>query len=335
MSDLEVETIDSVASMEKSRWNTTVDRSPAGTLFHSYEYIKALEKGYPGKPCHTVVTRDGNLAGFMPNFLHETGIPGMKYLTSYHGRGGPVITSNEEEVLTEMISNSQKIAGKTNAVFQDISSPNLYSTRYNSIMLDNGYKTHIGITRKVIDLKNDLGKIKSNIKNRSKRKRFEKFKDAEVEIFKPDKSDLTEFYRFYKKYQERDEITTKKIDFFTQLNQINDKLRIGRCTKDGKVSGEHLYLVDEEKSHIHHLFTGMGDNYREFNATERIHRKMIEWSKNKELETYDFGKNSADFRKGVFNFKDEYGAKNRPIMSWRKIFSKPRYQLYRFATKFN
>lgn len=194
--------------------------------------------------------------------------------------------------------------------------------------MDLGYDSRVDVTRHILGLDQDIGKIKQRM-NRSRGKRFEElYRENSVDIIKPDKNDLLEFYKYYRKFQQRSAVLEKKVDFILGLEELQNQIRIVRTLEDQKGYTQHLYILDKRNSQLNHLLTGTSQKSREKNASEIIHAHMIRWAQDEDFSTYNFGKNSGDFRKGLFRFKNEYGTEKRPVVGWRKSFSKVKKALY-------
>jgi len=85
---------------DSSEWNGLVDTAPAGTLFHSWDWLEILERHTKTKLSPVMVKRDGIPLGIVPLFFQKKGI--IRMVFSPPPRGGlfylgPVLVDDRKD----------------------------------------------------------------------------------------------------------------------------------------------------------------------------------------------------------------------------------------------
>jgi hypothetical protein len=322
MPELNVETVHTVEDIDVNQWDNVIKQSRTGSRKQSASFTRAVEEGTPSTPAHTIVKKDGNITGVLPGRLRS--LPaGKKYLST----STPIVTSNEKETVKRLVRHIESFLKEKNIAYHIIKTSRPSNIRYNTYLEDNGYRSSIYSCKHLLSLRGSIEEIKSGMSN-SRRKNFQKlYENRSIELVNPESKDMIEFYDDFKKFQRRPEVSSRNIDYFQKLAEV-DEVSLARYREGGKVVGQNLYLQDEENSCIHYLLSGVKEDYREKKALETVHAHMIRKAKKDGIEKYSFGSNKGDFRDGIFKFKEQYGAEPLPQLKWKKANPSKRNKLY-------
>ena len=140
----------------------------------------------------------GDMIGFIPNFVTDIKRTPFEQLTSISpGFGGPIIVTQEKDVLDLMLRNVHKIC-TGNIISHNISVLNLGYVRYGQYFEKNGYRPNLGICRFTINLNNNWEKIQSNMdKGRIYNLKKGQENDFEIKDEEINDKSLREFYKEY------------------------------------------------------------------------------------------------------------------------------------------
>jgi hypothetical protein len=321
MAEIEAEIVKSVDEVDRSQWDNVVKQSRSGSRKQFSQFIKAIEKGTSGNPLHTVIRKKENIIGVMPGRLRNLPLR-KKFLST----SKPVITSNKKDALEKLLSTVEKCCKEKNIVYHTILTSGTAGTPYNAYLEEQGYSSSIHSCRHTLDLNEKMENIVARMST-SRRKNFQKlYENGSIEVFKPSEDDLLEFYDRSQSFLNKTEVTDRGINYFLQLENMSG-IRMASFKDSEGVVAQNLYLLDQENSTAYYLLSGVREDYREHKALETIHAHAIREFKDN-FSLYDFGSNRADFRDGVFKFKDQYGSQTTPNLMWRRNFSTPGNRLY-------
>jgi predicted N-acyltransferase len=295
-----------------------------GSFFHRYEWLNAVEYGIGLKAKHIIISKNDNPIGIFPNFI--IGIrktPLHKLISITPGFGGPIVTTNEKEVMELILKTVSKLCRKDIISHQISTLSNSY-IRYGQFFEKNGYKSNLSGCRFVVHLSKPYEKIYSNMSS-ARRRALNKIANKNFDIKVEDISniDLDKFYISYKEVMKRVDGGMLPFSFFTWLkNEVNERIKIFSANIEGRQVGSILCFLDEEQSSIHYFFSAIEEINFKYYPSELLHDFVIRWGKEHNYETYDFGATGSDFYDSLFKFKEEFGGKVVPIIFWEKFYSK-------------
>lgn len=318
MSSITVETRTEISDIDRESLNKLVSNSASGTIYSTYEHLKAIEKGFPGNPLYFLAKKDSNLIGIIPGRVRTLPL-GLTYFTSSQPyRGGPIISTDESKVFNDLFTKVENYFSRRN-LYIEISPASVKMVRYSGALKKRNYRTELNSVKMILDMSESIEEIEAGMK--SSRRRIFRKKGENLEIIRdPNKKEIINFYQDYQKIQHEDTILDKKIDYFLRLSHFKEDLVLARARKKDSIIGQHLYLIDNENSTINFLLAGMGKNYQKHSAPEEIHAGMIKRFHN-DFDRYNFGINQADFQDGIYRFKQQYGAEPIPVPRWIKTTS--------------
>ena len=319
---LEVTTIDSLEAVSSSRWNHVVEASDLATVYHRYGWLEAIERGTDHEPRHLVVSKRGEPIAVFPNVRTDLG-PASQLTSIVPGFGGPIVTGEETAALDRLLE----------AVVERCASTTLASTvqtfgtdwiRYNELFEAHGYELRVEWCRFLLALERDWESILAEM-DRSRRRGIRRGHEYDVEITDEELTPQTAaaFYESYAKIMDRVGHPELPRSFFLALTGFDDRVKLFSITVDGTDCGSFLYLLDDEQSTVHYLATSVPEEYFEYHAAELLHEHAIRWAIEHGYEAYNFRGAKTDFRDGLFRFKDQFGARVTPTLTWERGLPSP------------
>jgi hypothetical protein len=318
-SPLEVDVVDTVRDVERTRWNDVVERSSRASVFHRYEWLDAIETGLEYTPRHLVVTKDGNTIGFMPNFVVEIEKTPFDRLSSlYPGFGGPVLPTDTTASLERVLEAVPRLCRGTTIVHQ-IRALDPGYLRYNDALQSRGYRPFRRECRFLLDLTTGHDRIRADM-SRSRRRGIERGRDVDYEIVEEPitRDRLARFHRTYERVMDRVGGETYPFSFFDALRPMASRLLLLTIRIDGEYAGGMLEMLDDERDAIHGFFAAVPREYFDDHASELLHDHVFRWGIDHGYGTYDFGSTNADFEDGVFRFKEGFGGRPVPVLIWER-----------------
>ncbi|MHC3436916.1 lipid II:glycine glycyltransferase FemX [Natrialbaceae archaeon A-gly3] len=319
---VEVFWIDSLDAVNRNQWNQVVEQSPLGTVYHRYGWLEAVEHGTDHEPRHLVVSKKGNPIAIFPNFVTTFG-PVRRLTSIAPGFGGPVVMTDEEESLTRLLEAVTDVRERT-IVSNQLRTYGQDYVRYNDLLTDYGYDLRVEWCRFVLDLDRGVDELFADMDS-ERRRGIRRGHDQDVDIVDEELTGraLSRFYDNYATVMDRVGQPDVPRSFFLELGEFDERVKLFSLEVEGTDCGSFLYLLDDERSTIHHAFTGVTREHLEYHAAELLHEHAIKWGIEHGYETYDLRGARTDFRDGVFRFKEDFGARAVPLLTWERGFPTP------------
>ncbi|MFC6990776.1 GNAT family N-acetyltransferase [Haladaptatus sp. GCM10025707] len=334
----------SIDEVNENQWNNLVTHADQGTLFHRHEWLAAIENGLDYEPRHVVVRKDTNPVAIMPNFVSALAVPNdvANLLASSLeisvmksggiGYGGPIITNNERENI-DLLFDALEATTEPQILYHLISTADLGQIRYGQYLRSRGYEPKSNVATFFIDLSAGWEDILAGMdKSRRKDIRRSHEQDYHVEIT-PIGSDMCRTYDMYEKNTRRVGGNLIPFSFFETLRDyVPDRVRVFTATVDGEIVGRYVYLLDTEKSILHHWFSAIPERecYDHY-PSELMHTRAIKWGIEQGFKEYSFGAAGSHFDNSVFRFKTQYGAKAVPVLRWERGTNPLVWPLFKFG----
>ena len=316
---LEVTAYETIAAVDRDRWNALVSRSDLGTVFHRYEWLEAIETGlgYPAR--HLVVNKDTNLIGVVPNFV--VGIPKTPFdrLTSiYPGFGGPLVTTDVGDALSAVLEVIPSLCDPRTIV-HEIRASNTNFLRYDARLVEEGYDVDRVDGRFLLNLAKGYDAIRTGMDS-SRRRAIRRGREGEIDLraVEPTREHLSRFYESYRRRMAEIDGTIYPFAFFDRLRAMDDRLLLVAIDVDGEYAGGFLALRNDEQSTVHGFFAGVPSAYFEHHASELVYDFLFRRAIDEGYEYYDFGGSGADFEDGAFRFKEKFGGRLIPNLYWER-----------------
>lgn len=348
MTNFKVEVFDTITDIDKNQWNSLITHNRLGSIYHRYEWSKAIEDGMDVEPKHILVLKNNNPVGIFPNFIYRHKKTPFKEMFSISpGFGGPIISPrNESEILDLMFEKLSEFFGGT-LISHHIRTPDLGYIRYEQYLEKKGYHVELDWCRFKIDLTKNVDYIKSNM-NKNKRNNLVQalIKDFLIIDEEINETNLREFYKSYEKVIEK--VARRERAYITPLSfliclsrEMPERMKILKYFWRGEKIGQYLHLLDKEQSSFIALLAGVDESMYEHYPNIIHHWKSINWGIENGYKKYDFGSARSNFNDGVYIFKEEFGAEVTPILRWIKhslfrksyVFNMGRYLHSRFMKK--
>lgn len=315
----EVRAIDGIEQVSSDQWNRLIEHSSLGSIFHRYEWLRAVEAGTNLEPYHLLVTKNTNPIGALPHFVHDIEAVPLQRLTSLKpGFGGPIISTDEERVLELLIDAAAELC-EGSVVTHLLTSAAVEYARYDDYLIEAGYASTIENCRFVLDLTDGWESIYEGMDS-SRRRGIQSGEEQAVSVHREEvtAANLRAFHREYRAVMDRVDGDAYPASLFAELASMADRILIVAAVDDGNPVGKHLYLLDEERSTVHHFFPGVRREYFDYHSSELIHKHTIKWGIRNGYQSFDFGSTTADFRDGLFKYKEGFGTRAVPTLSWER-----------------
>lgn len=314
---LEVRSLESVEEANENQWNNVVEQSDLSCVYHRHEWIRAIEAGTEREPRHLVVSKKGNPIAVFPNFVTDLG--GVRQLTSVApGYGGPIAMTEEESAMELLLDEVSGICTWP-VLFNALRTYDQRYVRYHDMLKERGYGVAVLSCRFTLDLAQGWDGIFDGMHS-ERRRGIRRGHDHEFEVVDVDVTaeSLSEFYEDYETVMNRVGFPVEPRSFVLELRRMADRVKIFALDVDGEERGKYLYLLDDEQSTLQHLYTAVTEDHFEYHAPELLHEHAIRWGIDEGYEAYELRGSQPDFRNGVFRFKEYFGARSVPLLTWER-----------------
>ena len=242
---------------DQEEWDELVDKSPYGTIFHTWKFLKIMEKHTPSKLYPLIGLKGTTLIGVYPLFYQRTLFLKMIFSPPPHCAVpylGPLILDYnklKQSKKESIFINFQKavddfVSSELNASYISIStSPGLIDSRP---LRWQGYEVEPKYNY-IIDLKPPVEEIWIKFKNvlRNDIKRTER---KEVVVEEGMKEDFLKIYRYTKeRYSEQKRVVLTKEEYLSELyDSLNsENLRVFIAKYNGEYAGGVVLLYHKNK----------------------------------------------------------------------------------------
>lgn len=318
-SDLSLGVVETVEDINSTEWNGTVSQSPNGSVFHSYEWLAAVENGLDYEPLHLTVRKGDNLIAVYPNFEipFERG-PFTRVTSLYPGFGGPVAITDEADSLSLFAENIGELCSRR-ALVSQIRARESGLLGHNNLLKSHGYRPTRDGCRFHLSLSRGYDELFENMR-RDRRRRIEQGLEQDYELVEEEltRSNIRRFHETYAKAMDRLDGTTFPLSLLTQFRHIDSKAILYTLRLDGEYAGGMLNLLEEDGSTIHGWLLAVPSEYFDQNATELLYDGMLKWGIENGYQTYDMGYTSSDTTNGLYSYKKSYGGEIVPNVSWER-----------------
>lgn len=318
------EVIDSIEEVECEKWNNFLEQTRFSDIFHTHEWLRALEEGADLVPRHILVTKSGGVLGCMPNFIERIRPTHFKRLSSLRpGHGGPVILSHEKKVLDAMMEEVDELCGGflSRRVFSHrIFSSNTDYLRYVHYLKDRGYSLRVDYSVLRFDLSLGWDDILEGM-DKTRRYNMKKEPDEGIKIYDDEIEDkiIPEFSNTYRTVLKRVGGIIYPQKLYRKIGTImGDKARIFMAKKNNVFCGGWIGLLDYKTDTLRLVFGGVLKEFFKYNLPELMMRYVIKWGIKKGFKYLDYGGMKSDFNDGLFKFKDHFGGEILPFLHWEK-----------------
>ncbi len=332
MSDLKVEVVESISSVNRNMWNNFVIHNPilkTTSFFHSYEWLKTIEDGLCFQAKHIIVRDDKNIKGIFPNFIQKIPKVPFKKMRSLHtgsggaNYGGPVVyRKKERRILDLLFKKTSEICGRDITIMShSIICFNIDYIRYAEYFIKNEYRPYFASTF-LFDLTQDEELLKNKMDKRRRRNLQRGLEsDHQIKDIEINEPNLRNFYRLYRITILRVKGRLLPFSFFkSMMSNLSEKIKIFSVMVEGREVGEMLFLLDKEKGYLHYYMNAVDESDFKHYPNELINWHVMKWGKANGYKIYGFGGAPASFESSLLQFKEEFGGQILPIIYWNKYF---------------
>lgn len=327
---LDVYSVDSIEATNRNQWNHIVEHADLGSVYHRYEWLRAIENATSYEPAHLFVSKNGNPVGIFPNIIKDSEQLPVRHLASpTPGPTGPIATTDEEEVLRLLLEAVPEVRDRT-TISHEIQTSGTEFSRYHELFQEYGYQQRFDFCEFILDITRDWEEILADMDS-SRRRAIRKGHDQEFEVVDREitKESMAEFYEAFSSVMDRVDGNMHPRQFFVELAEMPDRMKLLTLRVDGADRGTILLTLDDERSTVHYEFSGITEQDFEYHPSELLHEHAIEWAQDNGYDRYNFGGTAGDFRDGVFHFKVTFGARPVPALAWERGFSSPTWLAYK------
>lgn len=328
----DVTAINTIEEINRNQWNHVVDQSKVGTVYHRYGWLRAIEYGTPHEPRHLLVSKKNNPIAIFPNFLVGTErIPFHHLVSAPRSPGGLAATTDEETAVQLLLEEVSEVSDRT-VISNQIRTRGQEFTRYHGILEENGYEQKLGVGDFELDITRDWEDILADMDS-SRRRAIRQGHENEFEIVDEEITDetMSAFYDGFSSVMERVGGDPPPRQFFLELTEFEERVKVFSLRSDGKNRGSIFLLLNDEQNILRYQESAVKEEHFEYNSSELLHEHAIKWGRENGYETYDFGGTDLDFRDGLFQFKEQFGAKPVPSVVWERGCSMPAWPAYRIG----
>lgn len=347
MSEKDIRIYDSINQVNENQWDNVVKHSDRGSVFHRAGWLRTVEESLGRRARHLVIEKGGNPVGLVPNFVVDIDLPSSdlplvdrlsaKRLTSVEpGFGGPVFVGSERSNFEFMFDHIESLFADEDFVNHRLRTGSDDFVRYSRPFARYGYHAETSACRFVVDLERGWEAIEADMDS-SKRSHLADAREgpARVQEASLDGKSVERFYDVYLDAMDRTGGKTYPLAFFERLGEeLADETKLFTVEVDGEFAGARLYLLDENRSTIHAFVRAIDAEFFEYYPTELLDEHAMKWGIERGYREYDLGSTRPDFTDGSFKYKDELGARAKPILSWERGCSPVKWPLYRLGRRY-
>ncbi len=314
---LEVKRLESIEEANRNQWNNVVDQSELSCVYHRYGWLRAVEEGTGHEPRHLLVSKSGNPIAIFPNFVTDFG-PVSRLSSIRPGYGGPVVMTEETEAMELLLEAVPELC-EGQILFNEVRTYDQRFIRYHELLKSLGYGLSVLSCRFTLDLTRGWEELFDRMDS-ERRRGIRRGHDQDFGVHEEELTPrrLSAVYDEYATVMQRAGMETLPRRFFLALRHFDHRLKLFTLSVDGQRRGSYVYLLDEEQSTLQHLFTAVTEEQFEYRTPELLHEHAVKWGIENGYETYDFRGAHADFRDGVYRFKELFGARAVPLLVWER-----------------
>jgi predicted N-acyltransferase len=332
----------SIEAVNQNQWNSAVEQSEYGSVFHRYEWLCAIEEGIRIEPRHLIIKKDGNIRALYPNFVMDLELPfelpdhRLKHATRelrsiQPGYGGPIIRGDEERLLNQLLGSLTRMEGSI--IRHRMSTFDTGHIRYSKLLEETGYRPYLMTCRFEIDLTHGWEEIHSSMDS-NKRRNLRKARENDVTITDDPLTEevLQSFYRTYERSMKRVGGSPYPFAFFESLSRrLPGRIKLFTARIGDDSIGQLITVIDDEQDTVHSFFQAVDEEDFQYYPSEIMEEHAMKWSIDNGYSWYDFGKTTDKFTDGQFKDKEEIGGRALPVLSWERGLSPIRWNAFKLA----
>jgi len=300
------------------RWNELIHQHPRASVFHSPQWLRALERAYGYRPFALTSSPEGvPLADGLPLCEVNSWLTGRRLVSV-------PFSDHCEPLLDQAPGGCDSFAGiwervsKKKPQYLQIRPIAFQPASTTVLRPDDTYVLHR------LDLTPDLAHLYNRFHKTSIQQRIRRAEREKIDIREGTSAVLLQdFYRLLTVTRRRHGVPPQPLRWFeTLITEFGKDLCIRVAYKDGIAIAAMLTLTF--KNTVANKYSGSDPDHRKLGATALLFWQTIQQAKADGLEVFDMGR--SDTRNaGLIAFKEYWGADPTPLQYWR-VPQKPHHQ---------
>jgi lipid II:glycine glycyltransferase (peptidoglycan interpeptide bridge formation enzyme) len=294
-------------SKDEGEWEAFLQASPEGTLYHSIEWKKVIEKSFAHSSLYlTIKNENGAIVGLCPGFILNSSYTKFYHSTPYSDYGGPVLAKHcVKQASLSLRSFLHDFCSNKGIAYAKICFMNNKSGRF--------FKSRAGCVEKnegiiEIDLKatpSDFIWSKVFSKDRRRKIRLVERKGFQAREART-RSDLRDFYNLYYENMRYIGASPYPYKFIENMWSIlyPQNLRIWLLENDQRVAG-NLFFEDGQRSYA--ALVGLERKQNVHEAINYLIWKEIKRAEEEGHRYVSLGGTPSDQKKPYYNQKMSFG----------------------------
>lgn len=296
--------------LQDPRWNELIHQHPRASVFHSPQWLRALERAYGYRPFVLTSSPAGlPLADGLPLCEVNSWLTGRRLVSV-------PFSDHCEPLLDQATAGCDGFAG----IWQHVSEkkpqylqirPIAFQPASTTVLRpDDSYVLHR------LDLTPDLPHLYNRFHKTSIQQRIRRAEREKIDIREGTSPVLLQdFYRLLTVTRRRHGVPPQPLRWFeTLIAEFGKDLRIRVAYKDGNAIAAMLTLTF--KNTVANKYSGSDPDHRKLGGTALLFWQTIQQAKADGLEVFDMGR-SDPHNAGLIAFKEYWGADPTPLQYWR------------------
>ncbi len=295
-------------------WDIFIRSHPEGTIFHTSNWARVIQKTYGYEPYYFVAESNGKIKFGLPFFIVKKEFNRRRLVCLPFTDECPPLFSGIQE--KDVISTIIKMIKEKSFKNIEIRNGNIDLFREFNFKTYNYYKLF------KLDLTPGLESLWKDFKQKSIRYPIKKAQRYGVEIIKTiEPSDMDVFYKLNLITRKKHGVIPQPYRFFknilTEIFNAGYGFLLIAKYKDRPIGASIFFTF---KDVIYHKFNASDTNYGAYQPNHLILWSVIKWGVENGYKTLDLGRTSPD-NKGLMAFKRHWGAQDfdLPYYYWPEI----------------
>lgn len=307
---------------DKELWNSFVDQSTNGRIFHRFEWSNLIKFSKNREPLYFMFEKGGSILALIPATINS--FLGIRSITipSFGRYGDPICKTTNNGVYVELLEGLKDACKEMGVSSITIRSEKSYLDEITYLGKDNQRTCCF-----ILNVPKDV----SNLLTYEKRTRWSLRKAMKENLAFTEENNLQGIRKFYSLYLEtarRWGFDPKPLRFFEVLREVLK-------------SELHCFLIESEeplaallafgyKNSVTIYLNASSEEARRIQANVLLYHRTIEWASKREFDFVDFGPTPNNPQDSLFLFKRGWGAKPVEIFEYRYSFSESKRRLEHF-----
>lgn len=296
-------------------WDHCVENGGGGTVFHTAEWLNLISSGsVPLR--YGVVEKDETIVGVYPFAVQTDSFRGIEYRYADSlprcEVGGPAVLTDRQAVTDTLLSGLREYCTR-NGMTHVESTLDARMTPSFGILRDHGMTQSVTHCDPIVKLSNSFERTRERF---NKERRRELRRAGENESLKIRRGLTESFGTHYELYRTTIESVGGHVYGESFLQGLVDATitETYSATIDGELAAWFLHLTDGHD--WYHVISASDPNYHSSFPVQALHGRSMREATDSGAQRYHLGGTPADFRNGLFGFKDEWNPSYVPKVTF-------------------